>query len=133
MFLSHRAVGGPIEACFCRGSIEYSFFVFGTTCSCYVCPWKSDEAYGCWSKDLEVSWVDSGYVELIAWGRPWKSDEAWGRRLVNLMVSWVGSDSESDGIVGVMTFVNPLKSDKAWGCRLDDLLVSLVDSDSEYD
>ena len=78
-------------------------------------PWTPVEAWGCWLRDLKVSWVDSGYVELIAWGRPWKSGEACGCRLVDLMVSWVGSDSESDGIVGVMTWVNPLKSDKAWG------------------
>ena len=40
---------------------------------------ESDEASGHCMKDLEVSLVDSGYVELLAWKRPWGSAEAWYR------------------------------------------------------
>ena len=75
-----------------------------------------------------VGWVDSGYVELIAWGSPGTSGEACRRRLGDLMVSWVDS-----GYVELIAWGSPGKSGEAWGCQLEDLMVGWVDSDSESD
>ena len=79
------------------------------------------EAWGCWLGGPKVCWVDSGSVELMAWGRHLESVGPWDCWLRDLKVSLVDSGSVGLNAWGLERH---LESVGPWDCWLRDLKVS---------